>query len=192
MIISYAIDADDNLVAFNESWSEFARANRGEQALPGVVKGRKLWDFISDPTSRELYRRMVLRARAGEAVLFRYRCDAPHERREFTMQIRSSPEGRVEFVSVMVNSEPRTAVPWLGSEVSTSSELVRMCSWCARVAVAEDRWVAVERAMEEHPALRGPRTPSITHGICPDCEKEMLRLLNQKLGAPEPLNRLPR
>lgn len=191
MMISYAIDADDRLVDFNQSWTDFARANRGEQALPGVVKGRRLWDFVSDPTSQELYRRMVRRARGGESVLFRYRCDAPHERRVFTMEIRGGPDGRVEFESVMVKSEPRPAVAWLEPAAPASPELVRMCSWCARVAVGDDRWVVVERAMEEHQALKREGNPAITHGICGECEREMLRLLREKLGTDAGLNRLP-
>ena len=192
MVIVYAIDAEDRLIRFNEAWSDFAHANKGEGALPDAVARQKLWNFIGDPTLQELYGRMVARARGGSPVRFRYRCDAPHERRIFTMEIRGRPEGVVEFISTLVNVESRSSVNWLDPDVPHDVQLlVTICSWCSRVALPDGRWVEVERAIEEHAALHGPGIPSTTHGICPECQRQMLDLIRRRHGVSGELNRLP-
>lgn len=193
MVIAYTIDAEDRLIRFNEAWSDFAHANRGEGALPHAVLRKKLWDFVRDPTLQELYRRLVKRSRSGNPVRFRYRCDAPSERRIFTMEIRGQKDGVVEFISTLTSVEPRSSVAWLDSNVLHDPQLlVRVCSWCSRVALPDNQWVEIERAIEEHQALHGPRIPSTTHGICPECQRQMFDLLRRQTGAEAELNRLPK
>lgn len=190
--ITYRVDAQDRLVGFNEEWSEFARANGGEAALPEVVAGTRLWDVVQDSTLQELYRRMMAKARAGAGVKFRYRCDAPHERRVFTMEIRAAEDGAVEFISQLVSAEERPAVPWLERGVEHGPELVRVCSWCGRVALPDGAWVAIERAMEQHRALHGVTVPRLTHGICGECQAEMMQTLQRVRSSGDGLNRLPK
>lgn len=189
--IAYCIDAADRLVSFNAGWTAFAERNGGEDARPEKVVGRSLWDFVADPTVQELYRRMVARARQGRVVRFRYRCDAPSERRVFQMEIRRRPQGRVEFSSGLISSDPRPHVAWLDRPESPGTELVRMCSWCARVALPDGRWVAIEQAIEQHRALQRLVPPSITHGICQNCQAEMLQLLRRGPAPNDELHRLP-
>lgn len=175
--ISYRIDALDRIVSVNSAWSEFAAANAGLDSLPERVLGTELWTFISDETIEELYRRLVTRARAGHAVQFHYRCDAPAERRVFEMRISAGAGGEVEFSSLLVSCEPRPAVDWLDRGATRSNELVRMCGWCGRVALADGRWVEIEQAIEQHGALQDATPPRITHGICPECFHRMAQLI---------------
>lgn len=190
LTIIYQIDAKDRLVEFNAGWTDFARANQGEAAMPEVVAGTCLWDVVQDPTLQELYRRMVQKARGGEQVRFRYRCDAPQQRRVFIMEIRAAGGGRVEFASRLVAAEERASVDWLAHGVEHGVELVRMCSWCGRVALPDGAWVAIERAMDQHRSLHGATVPRLTHGICGECQAEMMQMLRRE-RAGDDLNRLP-
>lgn len=181
--INYRIDASDRIVAVNAAWSEFAAANAGQDSLPERVVGAELWSFINDDTINELYRRMVARARAGHTMRFRYRCDAPAERRHFEMKITAGVRSEVEFSSLMVSCEPRPAVGWLDRHAARGDDLVRMCGWCGRVALGDGQWVEIELAIEQHGAFQNLTPPRISHGICPECFQRMVRLLPPEVPA---------
>lgn len=190
LVIIYRIDADDRLVGMNDAWTAFAAENRGDAAMPDAVVGRTLWDFVKDQALRELYRRMVRQARDGAPVRFRYRCDAPQERRVFEMAISAVASGEVEFRSELKATEQRPPIAWLDPQVRHGPALVRLCSWCGRVALPDGQWVAVEKAMERHPALQQAEAPALTHGICPECSTQMVELLRRR--APDGrLNEIP-
>lgn len=187
--IIYRIDAKDRICGCNDAWISFAQDNEGEESLPEQVVGRLLWEVVTDPTLQELYQRMVAKARTGQPVQFRYRCDAPNERRVFHMTLRGEPGGVVEFRSELKSYEERPSVEWLKPHAATGKELVRLCSWCARVFVEGLGWVSIERAIERHGSLQGQGSPKLTHGMCEDCRDEMLQLLANP--AAKDLNQLP-
>jgi hypothetical protein len=192
LVIVYRIDAADRLCHVNQAWLDFARQNDGEAVTAEKMLGRELWPCLTDETIRDLYQRMVARARQGETMHFQYRCDAPGERRVFAMRIRSAGDGAVEFRSELVRHEPRPAVPLLDCRIPRSSQLIRICSWCSRVALPDGRWVSIERAMELHPLLRSAEVPGPTHGICEECRQEMTRVIRKsRPNAEVPLNVLP-
>ncbi|HVZ66274.1 MAG TPA: PAS domain-containing protein [Lacunisphaera sp.] len=178
--INYRIDASDRIVSVSPSWSEFAEANLGQDSLPEQVIGRKLWSFVGDETTRELYRRMIARARSGHAVQFRYRCDAPAERRVFAMRISAVSGDVVEFHSQMVSSEARSPVDWLNRAAVRSRDFVVMCGWCARVSLSAGHWVEIEQAIEQHRAFQGAVAPRITHSICPECLQRASRFMSDE------------
>jgi hypothetical protein len=178
--IIYRIDAQDFLCSVSDSWSEFARANFGQDVLPDKVIGVHLWDFIADGTSRELYRRLVARARRGDVVRFSYRCDAPAERRNFTLTISPAPDGGVEFRSEMTGREARPPVFWLSPDAQRSKTFLTLCSWCARVRMPDGSWAEIERAMEQHPLFKGPLAPRLTHGICEHCLAKMRQVVESE------------
>ena len=97
----------------NETWQDAARQNQGEAVLSDRVLGRDLWQSVGDDTVRQIYKRLIRRARGGTPVEFRYRCDAPARRRVFTMSIQSLADGQVEFASTLVQEEARPAVALL-------------------------------------------------------------------------------
>lgn len=177
--IVYRINAQDRISFVNEAWRQFAEENLGEQVMPARVIGAELWPFVGDETTRELYRRMVARARNGHTVQFRYRCDAPAERRVFEMKIFRGSTGEVEFDSQIVSREPRPAVSWLDRTVARSRDFVTMCSWCGRVALATGEWVEIEQAIERHRAFQGAAAPRLTHGICEVCLEKMSRIIQR-------------
>src|SRR3954464_11398358 len=99
--LSYRIDEYNRIVWVNDAWCQFARDNGGESLLPEQVLGQDLLKSLSDAAVCELYVSMIRRARAGQAVQFHYRCDAPDARRMFFMQIQSLQGGVVEFTSTL-------------------------------------------------------------------------------------------
>lgn len=179
-LISYRIDADDRIVAVNEAWDEFARANDGEKATSGAVLGRPLWAFIADTTIHDIYRRLVKIARDGRPSRFRYRCDSPAERRVFHMSIVSAEAGQVVFTSQLETSTPRPPIPLLAAGRRRSEILVRICSWCHRVAWPGEPWHTLEDSAERLQLLEPNEMPGTTHGICDDCCAKIFQLIRER------------
>lgn len=46
--------------------------------------------------------------------------------------------------------------------------LVPVCSWCRKVRNGAGAWVPVEQGLLEGAG------PALTHGVCPDCARELL------------------
>lgn len=173
LVLVYRIDAAGNLTFVNDAWSKFARDNHGETVLPEQVLGRSLMASLAGATIRELYLRMIQRARAGVPVRFQYRCDAPAKRRVFEMNIRGLAGGAVEFTSALLQEETRPPVALLEANRPRDDRLLLMCSWCQQVAVAEGRWEPVETAVTTLGLMEAETLPDVTHGICPPCAKKM-------------------
>ncbi len=169
LVLVYHIDASDRISRVNAAWTEFARNNGGEALLPERVLGQNLLLAITDVTERELYVRMIRRARTGRPVQFHYRCDAPDRRRTFAMEIRAVGGGEVEFVSTLRHEEPRASVALLQGDEVRDDRLLRVCSWCQQVALTENTWVPVEEAVELLHLLEAETFPRLTHGICESC-----------------------
>lgn len=168
----YRIDANDRISHVNEAWSEFARDNQGESLMPQHVIGQKLFDSTTDITVRELYLQMLRRVRAGTPVRFRYRCDAPDRRRTFEMVIHALTGDTVEFVSTLEHEELRPKVDVLEAGRPRDDRVLRVCSWCQKVALPDKSWVPVERAVDILHLLEALTFPRLTHGICESCRAE--------------------
>lgn len=179
-VVVYRIDESDRLCAVNDAWRHFALENGGGGALADGLLGAPLWPCIADSSARELYRRLTARARAGQPVCFRYRCDAPAFRRTFAMSIEGRADGEVVFSSELLVSEPRPTVPLLDHRSGRSSALIRVCGWCQLVAAGPEEWVPVEDAVTRLGLLETELLPAMTHGICGACEQEMMKLLDEK------------
>ncbi len=177
LTISYQIDASDRFIQMNDGWSEFARGNDGEQVMPEVVLGEPLWNYISDSTIQDIYRRLVLIARQGRNSSFRYRCDAPRYKRTFQMEITATEQGHVKFTSTLLSEEERAAVPLLMARTRSSNIYVRICSWCHVVAWPGETWKPLEAAAERVVDVDEADLPELTHGICETCAQSMLDLL---------------
>jgi hypothetical protein len=174
--VRYSVDAQDRLEAASPGWDRFATANGGEAALWERVRGRSLWDFVADRTTRGLYKDLLARARGGRAVSFPFRCDSPDARRFLVMEMRPAGEGRVEFLVRARAVEPRPPVP-LPQE--RPGGLLRACGWCRRVA-GPGGWLEVEDAVRELGLFEAKELPAATHGICARCEDEMVRVLDAR------------
>ena len=180
--VSYRIDRNDRLEWVNEGWLLFARANGGTGLEPARVRGRVLWDFVSDPTIAHLYRLIVQRLRAGgPAVRFHFRCDAPALRRLAAMEITSDRGGAVHFDVTSVLEQPQ--IPPTPIELTPADEepLVRVCAWCKRVELPADTWIEPEQAVSALSLFDCPAFPGLTHGMCPRCYS----VFNQQLDMRE-------
>lgn len=164
----YDIDDSDRLVAVNDTWTSFAVANDApELSAPGIL-GLRLWDAITDPSTRELYRTLLDRVRRGEVLDYTYRCDGPAVRRDMSMHV--TLEGRrVRFTSRIAADTLRDPQPILDRHIPRTGDLIRVCGWCKKIAVADDRWEDVEVAIPLLGLQAAHRLPALTHGICPDC-----------------------
>ena len=174
--IRYWIDAQDCIIRVDENWAKFAAENNGGAVQSERVLGQKLWSGISNPTLRSIYRQLIALARRGRAVRFLFRCDSPGQRRLFAMEIRSQDGGVVEFASTLQGEEDRPVVPLLDSRRTTREGLVRVCSWCQRLAVPGG-WEPVETAVQTLGLMEHTILPGLTHGICEECHDKMSALI---------------
>lgn len=164
----YWLDDRDQIVFVSEAWDAFALANSGEQLTENRVLGRPLWEFITDRTTRLLYRDILAWVRGGHPVRFILRCDSPGCCRLLEMGVSAGLGGSVEFRIRTLSEEPRKPQPLLDTERPHSKELLRMCGWCKKVAVCGG-WVEVEEAVSLLGLFERALLPDVTHGICEDC-----------------------
>lgn len=176
--ISYQIDATDRLIEVNSTWTEFALANEGAQSLPEVVLGKSLWQFISDATIQDIYRRLTRLARQGRGATFRYRCDSPTTKRIFRMGIAALPTDKVEFTSTLLSAEDRPPISLLKARAASSQLQVRICSWCHAVAWPGETWQLLELAAERAIGLDEAELPELSHGICEACSAGMMAMMH--------------
>lgn len=173
--VGYRIDRQDRIQAVDPAWAAFARAN-GAPDLADDVLGRSLWEFITDRTTVHLYRLLLARCRTGGRITVPFRCDAPHRRRFMELELIPGEDDAIDLRSRLVAQEERPLVALLRAEGGASPEPdatpVVMCGWCKRLPVGE-RWVEVEEAVEEL-KLFSKQGIALSHGICPECEAEVL------------------
>lgn len=175
----YRIDAGNRITWVNAAWSEFAQGNQGESVMPERIVGQDLFASISDPAVREIYKSIIARVRTGAVAEFTYCCDAPDRRRVFDMEVRLLPDGGEEFTSTLKHEEVRPSVAVLERGGVRSKSLLRVCSWCQKVAMPDGRWLPVEQAVAEMHLLEVVQLPAITHGICPPCHAGMMATIDQ-------------
>lgn len=177
----YRIDGQDRIVSVSDSWNAFAMANDGADVVASRVVGRNLFDFIVDPTTQALYRKMLVRIRGGRSFGFRYRCDAPAVRRLMEMELRQTDmQGGVEFRSGPVEEVARESLSLPQAAGSPGGGPVapqRACGWCNRLDV-EGEWLEIEEALPRLRLLERPSAP-LTHGICEECLARVLESLKE-------------
>lgn len=176
--VSYDIDLDGTVTAVHEPvWRQFATEN-GAQALadPAAVVGRPLQDFIAGP-ARDHVDMLVRMLRRGMHPEFAYtfRCDAPHKDRYMRMHIATilGPDGAasgLRFSSTVLHEEERLDVVLMHhQDPGEDAPFLTMCSYCKRVR-HDDEWVLPR----DYEASGAPTRVRLTHGICPDCERDIV------------------
>jgi hypothetical protein len=169
----YRLAADDSIAWVDDDFRAFARANDAPELVDGVV-GRSLFDFVDGLVVTELWRLLLGRVRSsGTPVELPFRCDSPGLRRYMAVRLSPREGGEVDFLSKVMRMEWREPVGLLGRDRRGGSgdELVRVCSWCCRVAAPE--WVEVETAAERLRLLEESYVVALTHGICDRCVAEV-------------------
>jgi hypothetical protein len=89
------------------------------------------------------------------------------------------PRKGVQFDSLTLRTESRVPPMIMGPPTAQSDSLLRVCSWCKRVAVGEE-WEEVEVAIEQLGLFGGCSPAAITHGMCPAC---VARILGESTAA---------
>ena len=181
---SYTLDAHDRIVAVNAEWEAFAREN-GAPTLPERVIGTTLWQYLADVDTRYHYAQLFWHARAyGETIRLPYRCDAPGLVREMEMEIIPYADGRLELRTSMRRQRARAPAPLLDADVLRSEELIIMCGWCKRVELG-GAWYDIDELRAQDPRFETELLPSVSHGMCDDCQAMTLVKLSQlTTGAP--------
>jgi hypothetical protein len=168
------IDSEDKIVFVDGHWLQFAGENGFNLGLENIV-GKPLWEFLSDLTTRHLYRIFARRVRqSGKSLTMPFRCDAPDRRRFMQMTILRLPENGLEFLSQLLREEPRPVVPLLAPEFPRTHEMIEMCSWCKKIKAPD--WVEVEEGVLRLKLFDKEKLPWVSHSICPQCDSEMSRL----------------
>ncbi|HKJ08236.1 MAG TPA: hypothetical protein VKA76_04025 [Gammaproteobacteria bacterium] len=169
---TYCVDGADSIIFVNDAWCAFAIANDAPELTTEAVLHRCLWDFIADPETSHLYRAIFARARrSGNAVTIPFRCDAPALRRYMQLDIQPVDGGgeRLQLTGRVLRQEPRAPVALLERAAQRSAELLRMCSWCKRIAVDTGQWLEAEEAIARLGLFDTPTLPGLTHTICDSC-----------------------
>lgn len=167
----HRIDASDSINYLNDAWLAFARETGSPSLTAESIFGRKIWDFIADFETREIYAAIVHRVRKkGGEVRVPFRCDDPGIRRFMETSIRALPGSVVEFRNRIVRVEFREPVPLLDPARPRSGPTLKMCAWCKRVLVS-GRWLEVEEGTAKLNLFDSPTLPPLSHGICPPCMK---------------------
>jgi hypothetical protein len=183
--IHYRVNDRDEIVFVNQAWDRFALANSGEHVTTPQVLGRPLWGFITDPTTRALYRDILARVRRGRSVRFVLRCDSPECRRLLEMEVSRGPDEVTDFRVHTLSQEAREPQPLLDSDRPHSEELLRVCGWCRRVD-AGGRWAEVEEAVSLLGLFERALLPGVTHGMCDDCYSRMVATMSEGNQRAEP------
>ena len=72
----YRLDPHDAIEWVSEDWLAFARENGAAELEPNSVLGKKLWEFIADERTRQLYRDVFTMVRAtDQPKVVPFRCD---------------------------------------------------------------------------------------------------------------------
>lgn len=181
--VRYTIDGNGRIAAVNEAWDQFALDNDGVHLQSGVILGQRLFSFIADPTTRHLYLTMLERVRTlRKPLVVHFRCDAPAQRREMRLELRSIDDREdVEFVVTTLRDDARVPVSLIDAHAMRDTRLLRMCGWCKRVHLPNQLWVEVEEAIGPLEIFADATVPRLSHGICERCEAEVLAALDGSL-----------
>ena len=167
----HRIDAQDSIDYLNDAWLAFARESGSHGLTAENLFGRKIWDFIADFETREIYSAIVHRVReTGGEVRIPFRCDDARVRRFMETSIRALPGKAVEFRNRILREEFRAPVPLLDHSRPRSGAVLKMCAWCKRVLVS-GKWLEVEEGAASLDLFDSPKLPTLSHGICPPCMK---------------------
>lgn len=170
-ICIYRIDEKDRILFVGGNWYNFAIENDGgDCGVPGAVLGRTLWQFIDGNQVIHLYRILVEKVRTHQTSLtVPIHCDSPDVCREIDVTMHPLPESAVEFNCRVLHIHRRKPLELLGSGIERSDALIRICSFCKKIALSENEWAETEQAVRILKLFGGNRLPGLTHGLCPDC-----------------------
>ncbi|MEQ1517948.1 MAG: hypothetical protein ABL931_15825 [Usitatibacteraceae bacterium] len=174
--VVYWLDANDQICFVNEAYDRLATAYAAGEVASSAVLKQSIWDYITDTTTRQIYRILLTRVRAGHPTSFRIRCDSPDHRRSLQIDV-SQPESEiVEFRVRTLNAVERPHEALLDFHALRSGELLRICSWCNKVNL-NDAWREIDDVLVRVHLFELGVLPGLTHGICGQCSASMMKVL---------------
>ncbi|MBD3670475.1 MAG: hypothetical protein HUJ29_06845 [Gammaproteobacteria bacterium] len=179
--MSYHIDADDIIIYAEEApWNEFAKKNGAADLTVSSILNKSLYGFITGHTTRHLTQLLISQARASaKAIQLPFRCDSPTARRHMQMHISpgGGTAGDIEITTCLIREEPRERLEILDASIDHSEAMLNFCSWCNKVEVHRGEWMELEDAVRALHLMENPLPPELTHGMCPSCLEEALKVV---------------
>lgn len=174
MEIQYRIDSRDRITSVSPRWLDFATENGAPDLTPEAVIGRPLWDFVSGVEVRQVYHMLFATVRNGRRLAsIPFRCDSPGVRRFMEMDLSVLSDHEIRIQARLIRSEARRMVSFPVSAATGSGGWLRSCSWCRRFHLYQSRWAEIDETVRRLKLLEVEVPPSITYGICPDCERQV-------------------
>lgn len=176
--LAYWIDEHDQMVCVSENWLNSARANGAPHLTPEAALYRPLWEFVSNHETQVFYRALLERVRAGNwSVSLPFRSDSPTVVRFLELRLSPTSEGLIRFDTHVLEELGREYNPLLDATVVRSDDFITLCSWCKKVETGLGRWQEVEDASVSLNLIDVLPLPSLTHGVCADCQEMLERAL---------------
>ena len=139
--------------------------------------GLSFYAILSDASLRELFHMVIEKVRHERTpIRLTLRCDKPDLRREaYVILSPAAPQGsqELEVENGTLSATPRDPVLLLDPAIPRDRDFITICSWCKRVKVGDDEWVEVEEAIARLGLFDRIRLPRLTHGMCPDCSRDL-------------------
>ena len=146
------------------------------------VLGKSLWDFISDIETRHIYKLVLDRVREKlQPAVFPINCDSPEVKRLIQITISPLGEGALEFSSTIVELTQRNSVAILDASIERTDDIVRMCSFCKKIAVSETEWAETQQAITILNLFGKNKMPQLSHGVCPSCFDNIINDTDNKI-----------
>jgi hypothetical protein len=162
-------------LAVNRTWSRFAEENGAPELAGEQLLGEPIWRYVDGGDVTRIYRELFGRVRQQRVeVVVPFRCDSPDVRREMLMKVLPQENNSLE-IHCITKSVVRLSVPDDEEEAffsGASTELLRICAWCKSL-YWEDRWIAIEAAINRLNLLCRRNPPPLTHTICTDCSEQV-------------------
>lgn len=168
--LSYKIDEADDIIFVSDAWSAFALANGAPELVGEKVLNRSLWNFVTDETTREVYRQMINKVRGKHSVSFDFRCDSPDTRRFLEMKITLWKDKTVRFDTRLICAEKRVRQNVFQKDARRGgSGVIVVCSWCNKVETDDGKWREIEDAAADLKIFESENIPQMSHGMCASC-----------------------
>ena len=178
--VIYRINSRDEIIFVNDIWDQFAVLNKSFSVIGSKILGRPIWEFMSDLTTHNIYLEMVKKARRGEPVRFKFRCDSPDMRRLLEMQITLVENEQIQFESKTIMAEMRSFQRFFSIDTPRSEQMISVCSWCNRLNNGKDFWWEVEDAINILGIFEKDKLPNISYRTCDECCGPLIKQINVK------------
>jgi hypothetical protein len=172
-VYRYRLDADDVIEFVDRWWLAFASENNAGELKEPAVLGRKVWDFIADDPTEELYREIHERVRTlGKPIEVPFRCDSPTLQRFMQLTISKLDEGRLMYESKLLKTKVQGRLSALDPAKEKSEAVLTMCSFCKRALMEPSGWLELENISLKLRLYDQQKVPALRYTVCPDCSNQ--------------------